>query len=293
MVERANMKLGLERAMNADRANDGLRDGGSSSADKAAGRLNGPPQDRAEVDAMLKRGAHNIFLSEDDDGGAAQKYAAALRPCDHVEVDGPAFGLSLCRFSEADIDEILQSSSTKITYENGSAGGSVFSKAAFVADDNDLDMDDPEFWCSSHSCLPCTPPMHTYHSLPPFHRTKILPELQQKDAALAEAFLKRKSKQIKRFGMAEEAEVEEHLEEVPEDDGRTSPPLAHHLGAHPRRSPALLVAPIILRQGTKRKPKDPRLRDEEEAKRAARRAAAHIWSKTERMNCERALLSFG
>ena len=55
MVERANKKLGLERAMNADRANDGLKDKRDA---------NGPPQDRAEVDAMLKRGAHNIFLSE-------------------------------------------------------------------------------------------------------------------------------------------------------------------------------------------------------------------------------------
>ena len=78
MVERANKKLGLERAMNADRANDGL--------DKS--KANGPPQDRAEVDAMLKRGAHDIFLNEDDDT-AYQK------------------------FNEADIDEILQSSSTK------------------------------------------------------------------------------------------------------------------------------------------------------------------------------------
>eukprot|EP00965_Chrysotila_dentata_P168074 5550115-Pleurochrysis_carterae.AAC.11 len=32
---------------------------------------------------------------------------------------------------------------------------------------------------------------------------------------------------------------------------------------------------------------------QDEAKRAAKRALAHIWSKTERMNCERALLSFG
>ena len=38
MVERANKKLGLERAMNADRANDGLRDGGADAP--------GPPQDR-------------------------------------------------------------------------------------------------------------------------------------------------------------------------------------------------------------------------------------------------------
>ena len=98
---------------------------------------------------MLKRGAHNIFLSEDDDTAYQQ-------------------------FSQADIDEILQSSSTKVTYENEQQGGSVFSKAAFVADENEVDMDDPEFW------------------------TKILPELQQKDADLAEYFLKRKPKQVQR-----------------------------------------------------------------------------------------------
>ena len=77
MVERANKKLGLERAMNADRANDGLKD------------KSGPPQDRAEIDAMLKRGAHDIFINESDDT-AFQK------------------------FNEADIDEILKSSSTKV-----------------------------------------------------------------------------------------------------------------------------------------------------------------------------------
>ena len=41
-------------------------------------------------------------------------------------------------------------------------------------------MDDPEFW------------------------TKILPELEKKDPALAEYFLKRQTKQVKRFGMAED-----------------------------------------------------------------------------------------
>ena len=59
MVERANKKLGLERAMNADRANDGLRDGGADAP--------GPPQDRKEINAMLKRGAHDIFINEADD----------------------------------------------------------------------------------------------------------------------------------------------------------------------------------------------------------------------------------
>lgn len=39
--------------------------------------------------------------------------------------------------------------------------------------------------------------------------------------------------------------------------------------------------------------KSGRGRDDDDARRAARRALAHVWSKTERMNCERALLSFG
>ena len=79
MVERANLKLGLERAMNASRDQDGLS--GTSSS-------KGPSQDRAEIDAMLKRGAHDIFLKDGDDDADFQK------------------------FSEADIDEILTSSST-------------------------------------------------------------------------------------------------------------------------------------------------------------------------------------
>ena len=97
-------------------------------------------------------------------------------------------------------------------------------------------MDDPEFW------------------------TKILPELQAKDAELAEYFLKRKPKQVNRLGMADEAEVEEHLEE----------------GGWKRRSKG-----------------GPRNLEDDEARRAARRALAHIWSKTERMNVERAMLSYG
>ena len=84
MVERANKKLGLERAMNADRANDGLKDSKDSK--------HGPPQDRGEIDAMLKRGAHDIFINEDDDT-AFQK------------------------FNESDIDEILSKSSTRVSYD--------------------------------------------------------------------------------------------------------------------------------------------------------------------------------
>jgi chromodomain-helicase-DNA-binding protein 7 len=202
MVERANRKLGLERAMNADRASDGLS--------VTASQQRGPPQDRAEVDAMLKRGAHNIFLSEEDDSQSR-------------------------KFNEADIDEIL-AQSTKVSYDQNTGSGSVFSKAAFVSDEHDVDMDDPEFW------------------------TKILPELQAKDEALAEYYVKRKSKQVARLGMASEFEIEEHLEE----------------GGVKRRG--------IKDKGSK---------DEEEARRQARRSLAHVWSKTERMNVERAMLSYG
>ena len=42
-----------------------------------------------------------------------------------------------------------------------------------------------------------------------------------------------------------------------------------------------------------KKGKGGKTRDEEDARRAAKRALAHVWSKTERMNCERALLSVG
>ena len=104
----------------------GLRDPGGSSS---KGPDKGPPQDRAEVDAMLKRGAHDIFINDEDDA-AYQK------------------------FNEADIDEILQSSSTKITYEADAGSGSVFSKAAFVSDDNTVDTDDPEPHPHPHPLTP-------------------------------------------------------------------------------------------------------------------------------------------
>jgi hypothetical protein len=117
----------------------------------------------------------------------------------------------------------------QVSYENASSSGSMFSKAAFIADGNEVDMDDPEFW------------------------TKILPEMQAKNPDLADYYIKRKSKQVKRFGMVE-LDDEDELDEA---------------------------------QRKKFK------KEEDHARRAARKALAHVWSKTERMNCERALLSFG
>ena len=70
---------------------------------------------------------------------------------------------------------------------------------------------------------------------------------------LADYYIKRKSKQVKRFGMVE-LDDEEELDEAQRKRFK---------------------------------------KEEDHAKRAARKALAHVWSKTERMNCERALLSFG
>ena len=70
---------------------------------------------------------------------------------------------------------------------------------------------------------------------------------------LADYLIKRKSRQVKRFGMVE------HDEDDDDEDG------------------------------TRKKFR----KEEDQARRAARKALAHVWSKTERMNCERALLSFG
>ena len=49
----------------------------------------------------------------------------------------------------------------------------------------------------------------------------------------------------------------------------------------------------FLEEAKGKKGKGGKSRDEDDARRAARRALAHVWSKTERMNCERALLSVG
>ena len=85
-----------------------------------AGKGGAKAMTREEQEQLLKCGAY--FSLQDTNGDAAQ-------------------------FLAADIDEILKSSSTKISYgEADEASGSVFSKAAFIADENAVDMDDPEFW---------------------------------------------------------------------------------------------------------------------------------------------------
>ena len=124
LVQSANLKLGLERAMTAGQLPadapadaEGALDGGgggAAAAGAAAGggggggaHGGGPPRDRSAVERMLRCGAENLALDGDDD---------AFR-----------------RFSEADIDSLLESSSSTSVLQ-AHAEASTFSKVAFVAD---------------------------------------------------------------------------------------------------------------------------------------------------------------
>ena len=100
LVEIANRKLGLERALNGE---------GAGQAEP----------NREEVAKLLRQGAHDIVIDDKDD--------AAFQ-----------------RFSQSDIDQILESSTT--VQHAASAEGSVFSKASFAADEGGVDLDDPDFW---------------------------------------------------------------------------------------------------------------------------------------------------
>ena len=132
LVQSANRKLGLERAMNVGRAPS---EGGGHAAvaasaavdgdgpvapppldGLAAGGANGPSRDRGAVERMLRCGAEHIALDDD----------SAFR-----------------RFSEADIESLLEASPTSVL---AAGAGSVFSKVAFVADGEQIDMADPDFW---------------------------------------------------------------------------------------------------------------------------------------------------
>lgn len=125
MFHSASMKLGLDRAVLAhQRQQDGDDgDGTSKKRDKES--------QAKEIDALLKKGAYDVFRDEDDN--EAQK------------------------FMETDIDQLLEQSATKVTYGTAntsiSSGLGSFSKASFVTDtgdgDKDVDLDDPDFWAKA------------------------------------------------------------------------------------------------------------------------------------------------
>eukprot|EP00966_Prymnesium_polylepis_P090068 2085964-Prymnesium_polylepis.3 len=113
LVQGANLKLGLERAMNADvgkmcdagDAMEAAEAGGNIAANELEGgapraAANGPPRERLAVERMLRHGAQSIALEDD----------SAFR-----------------KFSEADIESLLESSSST-SVMTASAEGSTFSK---------------------------------------------------------------------------------------------------------------------------------------------------------------------
>ena len=124
MFHSASMKLGLDRAVLAHQRQH-----------EADANQNGPKQtskseretQAREIDALLKKGAYDVFRDEDDEEAK--------------------------QFMETDIDDLLKTSSRTVTYGNDnnsmSSGLGSFSKASFVTGDGgaeEVDLDDPDFW---------------------------------------------------------------------------------------------------------------------------------------------------
>ena len=132
LLDCANRKLGLEQAINrgalavaeggeGGEGGEGAAAEGGNATGAAVPPISGKAPDRREVERLLKCGARDIFLPDEND--------AAFQ-----------------RFSQADIESLLHSDTTLIRHEQTGGSGSAFSKAAFVADDCVVDMDDPDFW---------------------------------------------------------------------------------------------------------------------------------------------------
>jgi chromodomain-helicase-DNA-binding protein 7 len=120
MFHQASLKLGLDRAVLAHARNDQKEEvGRKSSKDSSKPNFNSK-----EIDELLKRGAYDVFREDDSE-----------------QVD----------FIESDIDSILQRRSHKISYDDAAKPAAAlgsFSKASFVSDDGneDIDINDPDFW---------------------------------------------------------------------------------------------------------------------------------------------------
>lgn len=111
MFERASLKLGLDQAV-LSRMTETVGEG------EEGGR---PKFTSAEVDALLKHGAYDLFREDD-----------------RASED----------FREANIEDILQSRTTHIVHDQANETGSTFSKASFTSEhaDTNLDVNDPDFW---------------------------------------------------------------------------------------------------------------------------------------------------
>ncbi|KAJ1620455.1 P-loop containing nucleoside triphosphate hydrolase protein [Pavlovales sp. CCMP2436] len=115
MFRKASLKLGLDHAVLGGMAGPSSGEpGGGGRADKLSAK---------EIDSLLKHGAYHVF--QDDDAG----------------------GEAAARFSEADIDSILERS-THVKQQSMAEAGSTFSKATFVSSGagGDVNVDDDNFW---------------------------------------------------------------------------------------------------------------------------------------------------
>ena len=118
MFHSASMKLGLDRAVLAhQRQSDGSETKSSKSEKEVHAK---------EIDQLLKKGAYDVFRDANDEEAK--------------------------KFMETDIDDLLKTSSTVVTYNQDntrvSNGLGNFSKASFIVtgDAEEVDLDDPDFW---------------------------------------------------------------------------------------------------------------------------------------------------
>lgn len=113
MFQRANLKLGLDKAVLNPLKQNLLKDG----------RVDVQRMNKKEAETLLKYGAYDFFKEERE--GRSEELSNA--------------------FCEADIDQILEKNAKVITVD--SQGGSSFSKASFVTDTSaEVDINDPNFW---------------------------------------------------------------------------------------------------------------------------------------------------
>ena len=113
MFQRANLKLGLDKAVLNPLKQNLLKDG----------RVDVQRMNKKEAETLLKYSAYDFFKEERE--GRSEELSNA--------------------FCEADIDQILEKNAKVITVD--SQGGSSFSKASFVTDTSaEVDINDPNFW---------------------------------------------------------------------------------------------------------------------------------------------------
>ncbi|KAJ3053100.1 choline dehydrogenase 7 [Rhizophlyctis rosea] len=116
MFDRASMKLGLDKAILQRMDAQNLGSGVSLDTTDPSK----PPSSlsKTEIEELLKKGAYGAFMDDD-----ASK-----------------------EFCEEDIDRILERRTQVIRHDASEEKSSIFSKASFTTSNDNLDIDDPDFW---------------------------------------------------------------------------------------------------------------------------------------------------